>query len=94
MTATGQGRWSELSLLWSCGGFLSWGHSPVSPVLHLLGLVAHEAICCPGLSLPTPSCHLRTMLTLPVRDGEWREGHGIRAIWQRASASGAVLRRS
>lgn len=64
------------------------------PLLHLLGLVAHEAVCCAGLSLPTPSCRLRTILTLPVRDREWREGHGIRAIRPRASASGAVPRSS
>ena len=93
MTAAGQGRRSEPSLLWSCGGFLSWGLSRV-PSLHLLGLVAREAICCAGLSLPAPSCRLRTILTLPVRDREWREGRGIRAIRPRASASGAVPRSS
>lgn len=51
------------------------------PCASLLGLVDPEAICCAGLSFPTPACHLR--LTLPLRDGEWREGRGIRVRRQR-----------
>ena len=71
-----------------------WGTLSRVPWASLLGLVAHEAICCAGLSSPHLPAIWGTTLTLPVRDGEWREGHGIRVRRQRASASGAILRSS